>query len=194
MFTLYLCTHFSFFSLSIRWRCQIYFTIWFFFILFPLNLLAVGSCWSIKDRSTVFLQRHHSRLESSPDSQCHCLLVRRSITSLCFFPRLSLNWTGTAIGWFFVTWPWLKSNVSRSWYIKQCTPLGIYYSTWSKHGGKWHFITTLRTARKARMKTQRHIWSVTLAGCLMDTMDQRVLYWQDILAMQINNTNDLKVI
>ena len=37
----------------------------------------------------------------------------------------------------------------------------------------FNFITTLRTARKARMKTQRHIWSVTLAGCLMDTMDQR---------------------
>ena len=35
-----------------------------------------------------------------------------------------------------VTWPWLKSNVSRSWYNKQCTPLGIHYSTWSKHGGK----------------------------------------------------------
>ena len=34
-------------------------------------------------------------------------------------------------------WPWLKSNVSRSWYIKQCTPLGLHYSTWSKHGGKW---------------------------------------------------------
>ena len=37
-------------------------------------------------------------------------------------------------------------------------------------------ITALRTGRKARMKTQRHIWSVTLAGCLMDTMDQRLLY------------------
>ena len=33
---------------------------------------------------------------------------------------------------------------------------------------KLFFITTLRTARKSRMKTQRHIWSVTLAGCLMD--------------------------
>ena len=29
---------------------------------------------------------------------------------------------------------------------------------------------------------------------LMDTMDQRVLYWQDILAKEFNNTNDLKVI
>ena len=38
------------------------------------------------------------------------------------------------------------------------------------------FITTFRTARKARMKTQRHIWSVILAGCLMNTMDQSVLY------------------
>ena len=46
--------------------------------------------------------------------------------------------TGTAIGWFLVTCPWLKSMFSRSWYIKQCTPLGIHYSTWSKHGGKWH--------------------------------------------------------
>ena len=36
-----------------------------------------------------------------------------------------------------VTWPWLNSNVSRPWYIKQCSPLGIHYSTWSKHGGKW---------------------------------------------------------
>ena len=44
---------------------------------------------------------------------------------------------GTAIGWFLVTWPWLKSNVSRSWYIRQCSPLGLHYSTWSKHGGKW---------------------------------------------------------
>ena len=43
-------------------------------------------------------------------------------------------------------------------------------------GSQWEFITTLRTARKARMKTQRHIWSVTLAGCLMDTIDQRVVY------------------
>ena len=57
--------------------------------------------------------------------------------SHCYIPRLSLNWTGTAIGWLFVTWLWLKSNVSRSWYIKQCTPLGIYYSKWSEHGGKW---------------------------------------------------------
>ena len=79
MFTLYLCTHFSFFLASIRWRCQIYFTIWFFFIRFRLSLLAVGSCWSIKDQSTVFLHRHHSRLESSPDSQSHCLLVRRYV-------------------------------------------------------------------------------------------------------------------
>ena len=55
----------------------------------------------------------------------------------CYIPRLSLNLTGTAIGWFLVTWPWLKSNVSRLWYIKQCTPLGLHYSTWSKHGGKW---------------------------------------------------------
>ena len=45
--------------------------------------------------------------------------------------------TGTAIGWFLVTCPWIKSMFSRSWYIKQCTPLGIHYSTWSKHGGKW---------------------------------------------------------
>ena len=30
-----------------------------------------------------------------------------------------------------------QSNVSRSWYIKQCIPLGIHRSTWSKHGGKW---------------------------------------------------------
>lgn len=82
MFTLYLCTNFSFFSPSIRWRCQIYFTIWFFFIRFPLNLLAVGSCWSIKDQSTVFLHRHHSRLESSPDSQSHCLSVRRTTSWL----------------------------------------------------------------------------------------------------------------
>ena len=26
----------------------------------------------------------------------------------------------------------------------------------------------------------------------MDTMDQRVLYWQDSLAIQFNNTNDLR--
>ena len=32
---------------------------------------------------------------------------------------------------------WIKSNVSKLWYIKQYTPLGIHYSTWSKHGGKW---------------------------------------------------------
>ena len=38
------------------------------------------------------------------------------------------------------------------------------------------FITTLRTTRKEGMKTERHIWSVILAGCLMNTMDQRVLY------------------
>ena len=43
-----------------------------------------------------------------------------------YIPRLSLNWTGTAIGWLLVTWPWLKSNVSQLWYIKQCTPLGIH--------------------------------------------------------------------
>ena len=41
----------------------------------------------------------------------------------CYIRRLSLRWTRTAIGWFLVTCPWLKSNVSRSWYIKQCTPL-----------------------------------------------------------------------
>ena len=50
---------------------------------------------------------------------------------------LDFHQTGTAIGWLLVTWPWLKSNVSRSWYIKQCTPLGLRYSTWSKHGRKW---------------------------------------------------------
>ena len=64
----------------------------------------------------------------------------KSISEKCYIPRLSLNWTGTAIGWFLVTWPWLKSNVSRSWninMIKQCAPLGLHYSTWSKHGGKW---------------------------------------------------------
>ena len=44
----------------------------------------------------------------------------------------------TAIGWFLVTWPWLKSNVSWLWCIKQCIPLGIHCSMWSKHGGKWH--------------------------------------------------------
>ena len=54
----------------------------------------------------------------------------------CYIPRLSLNKTGTAIGWFLLTWPWLKSTVSRSWYIKQRTPLRIHYSTWSKHVGK----------------------------------------------------------
>ena len=41
------------------------------------------------------------------------------------------------------------------------------------------FITTRRTARKARMKTQRHIWNVTLAGCLMDTMNQ-LSYFQTL--------------
>ena len=66
----------------------------------------------------------------------------RPITDLhehnyCYIPRLSLSKMGTAIGWFLVTWPWLKSNVSRSWYIRQCSPLGLHYSTWSKHGGKW---------------------------------------------------------
>ena len=35
-------------------------------------------------------------------------------------------------------WPWLKSNVSRSWYIRQCSLLRTHYSTWPKHSGKWH--------------------------------------------------------
>ena len=39
-------------------------------------------------------------------------------------------------------------------------------------------LSTLRTARKARMKTQRHIWSVTLAGCLTDTMDRNETAFQ----------------
>lgn len=40
---------------------------------------------------------------------------------------------------------------------------------------------------------QRHLsWSVILAGCVMDTMDQCALYWLDVLAIQFNNTNDLK--
>ena len=43
------------------------------------------------------------------------------------------------------------------------------------------FITTRRTARKARMKTQRHIWNVTLAGCLMDTMNQ-LSYFQTLFS------------
>ena len=59
--------------------------------------------------------------------------VTTSIRTIVIF----LDFHSTTIGWFFVTWPWLKSNVSRSWYIKQCTPLGLHYSTWSKHGGKW---------------------------------------------------------
>ena len=47
-------------------------------------------------------------------------LVRHLVQSekgYCYIPGLSVNWTGTAIGWFLVTWPWLKSNVPRSWYI-----------------------------------------------------------------------------
>ena len=51
--------------------------------------------------------------------------------------RLYIGYHSTAIGWFLVTWLWLKSNVSRSWCVKQCTPLGIHYSMWSKRGGKW---------------------------------------------------------
>ena len=60
-----------------------------------------------------------------------------TIISYCYIPRLYSTW-GTATGWFLVTWPWLKSNVSRSWYIKQCTLFGLHNSMWSKHGGKWH--------------------------------------------------------
>ena len=45
----------------------------------------------------------------------------------------------------------------------------------------YSFITTRRTARKARMKTQRHIWNVTLAGRLMDTMNQ-LSYFQTLFS------------
>ena len=84
--------------------------------------------------------------------------------TFCYIPRLSLNYTGTATGWFLVTWPWLKSNVFRSWYIKQCTPLGIHYSTWSEHGGKW------RDRRREKhcqfsfswMNTTTQTWSLKL--------------------------------
>ena len=48
---------------------------------------------------------------------CRCFLQNNVY---CYIPWLSLNYTGTAIGWFLVTWPWLKSNVSRSWYIIAC--------------------------------------------------------------------------
>jgi len=51
-----------------------------------------------------------------------CLSMFRVNRANRYIPRLSLQ-TGTAIGWFLVTWPWLKSNVSWSWYIKQCAPL-----------------------------------------------------------------------
>ena len=75
----------------------------------------------------------------------------------CYIPRLSLNKTGTAIGWFLVTWPWLKSTVSRSWYIKQCTPLRIHYSTWSEHSGKWRDKRRENTASFLfREWTQQH--------------------------------------
>ena len=85
----------------------------------------------------------------------------------CYIPRLSLNKTGTAIGWFLVTWPWLKSNLFRSWYIwavPRFTPLGIYYSTWSKHDGNW------RDRRREKhchfsfswMKTTTQTWSLKL--------------------------------
>ena len=91
-------------------------------------------------------------------------LFYRCYDKHCYIPRLSLNQTGTVIVWFFVTWPWLKSNVLRLWYIKQCTLLGIHYSTWSKHGGKW------RDRRREKhcqfsflwMNTTTQTWSLKL--------------------------------
>ena len=72
---------------------------------------------------------------------------------------LSLNWTGTAIGWFLVTWPWLKSNVSRSWYIKQCTLFGIYYNTrwkvaWQKAGKTLSVFFFVNEHNNTNMKPQ----------------------------------------
>ena len=45
-------------------------------------------------------------------SKRHFPLTRFESKICCYIPRLSLNQTGTAIGWLLVTWPWLKSNVS----------------------------------------------------------------------------------
>ena len=91
-----------------------------------------GVCNWLGEQGWVFKATHNRKQPTKVEFH-----VYRWQTLLLYFYRLSLNQTGTAIGWFLVTWPWLKSNVSRSWYIKQCTPIRIHYSTWSKHGGKW---------------------------------------------------------
>ena len=60
------------------------------------------------------------------------------ITQHSYIPSLSLNLTGTIIGWFLVTRPWLNSNVSRAWYNSAIVPRSGYNSTWSKHDGEKH--------------------------------------------------------
>ena len=54
----------------------------------------------------------------------------------CYTLRLSLYLAETDIGWFLVTWPWLKLNVSQSWHIWVFIPCLGYNSMCSKHDGK----------------------------------------------------------
>ena len=56
----------------------------------------------------------------------------------------------------------------------------------------WKFSSLLVIPSAQRAKSEWKHECDSLAECLMDTMDQRVLYWQDVLAIQFNNTNDLK--
>ena len=78
-----------------------------------------GVCNWLGEQGWVFKATHNRKQPTKVEFH-----VYRWQTLLLYFYRLSLNQTGTAIGWFLVTWPWLKSNVSRSWYIKQCTHSG----------------------------------------------------------------------
>ena len=50
--------------------------------------------------------------QSKPDR------TRRKQPEKTIYIVIFLDFHSTAIGWFLVTWLWLKSNVSRSWYVK----------------------------------------------------------------------------
>ena len=63
-------------------------------------------------------------------------------------------------------------------YISTYTQRCYFHALASSNGLLLKLLSTLRTARKARIKTQQHIWSVTLAGCLTDTMDRNETAFQ----------------
>ena len=85
MFTLYLCTYFSFFFFRLLFVEDAKYTLPFDFSLyFFLSIFLPSAPVEVKGSVYCFSHRHHCRLESSPDSQSHCRICSTILTVRLF--------------------------------------------------------------------------------------------------------------